>query len=171
MEASAAADRWRAIPVPAGRVQAAFLPLVVLCDGPRRRRAPVAAELQGVIRRYLSRVGAIVLRGFCLPEDHDFERLVATSDPEPARGHLWAWCAVPVRSRSLDLHELTGLPSGGKAPAPGWRVMRGDGSSPYGLELEQMHVALEACRALLSWQAGDVLLLEGASAAVALRSA
>jgi hypothetical protein len=49
--------------------------------------------------------------------------------------------------------------------------MHADGSPLQGREAEQMNAALEAHRVLLSWNTGDVLLLDSASAtALALGS-
>lgn len=172
MAASTAADAWSALALRDPAPLPVFLPLVVLPDGPRRRAVAMDVELRDVIRRHLSRVGAIVLRGFGLREDHDFERLVAAAEPEPAPGHLWAWCAVSERSQAVELAELTGalLEVDAQGP-PGWRVMHADGSPLEGRDAERMNAALEAHRVLLSWNAGDVLLLDSASAtALALGS-
>jgi hypothetical protein len=162
MEASGAVEARRESSEPPRTALPAFLPLVVLPWSARSRAGSFEAELRDVIRRYLPRVGAIVLRGFRLPEDRDFERFVAAAEPDAARGRLWAWCAVPVRSRCVELGELTGALAGFEGhAAPGWRLMHADGSPLHVREVDAMNAALEACRLLLSWKAGDVLLLDG----------
>jgi len=118
MEASAAVEAWG--PAPERRRADVFLPLVVF---PRERGAALeasAAELRGVIRRYLPREGAILFRGFRVGEDADFERFVAAA-AEPERGasvagRVWAWCAVPARGQRVllaDRRELYRAVPGG----------------------------------------------------------